>query len=59
MTRRLLPLAALAVADAKPGDMAHWNPVIAGIRPDSGNRETYDKLYARFRGLHEAAKPWR
>jgi xylulokinase len=52
-------LAALAVGDVKPGDMARWNPVIAEITPDPGNRETYDKLYARFRGLYEAAKPWR
>ena len=52
-------LAALAVGDAKPDDMAQWNPVIAEITPDPGNRETYDKLYARFRGLYEASKPWR
>jgi xylulokinase len=52
-------LAALALGDVKPGDMASWNPVTAEIRPEPGNRETYDRLYTRFRGLHEAAKPWR
>jgi xylulokinase len=52
-------LAALAVGDVKPGDMASWNPVIAEISPEPSNRETYDRLYARFRGIHEAAKPWR
>ena len=52
-------LAALAVGGAKPGDMAVWNPVTTEIRPDPARREIYDRLYARFRGLHEAAKPWR
>jgi xylulokinase len=52
-------LAALAVGDVKPGDMASWNPVIAEISPEPLNRETYDRLYNRFRGLHDAAKPWR
>jgi xylulokinase len=52
-------LAALAVGDVKPGDMASWNPVIAEISPEPSNRETYDRLYTRFRGLHDAAKPWR
>jgi xylulokinase len=52
-------LAALAVGDVKPGDMASWNPVIAEISPEPSNRDTYDRLYARFRGIHEAAKPWR
>ena len=39
-------LAALAVGDVKPGDMAAWNPVMAEIRPEPRNRETYDRLYA-------------
>jgi xylulokinase len=47
------------VGGAKPGDMAAWNPVTAEIRPDPAARETYDRLYTRFRGLHEASKPWR
>jgi xylulokinase len=52
-------LAAFAVGDVKPGDMADWNPVTTEIRPEPKNREAYDLLYARFRGLYEAAKPWR
>ena len=52
-------LAALAVGDAKPGDMALWNPVTTEIRPDPAKREIYDRLYARFRGIHEAVKPYR
>lgn len=52
-------LAALAVGDAKPGDMAVWNPVTTEITRDPARRDVYDRLYARFRGLHEAAKPWR
>jgi xylulokinase len=52
-------LAALAVGDAKPGDMAVWNPVTAEIRPDPARRELYDSLYARFRGLYQAVKPYR
>jgi xylulokinase len=38
--------------------MAQWNPVVAEVRPDPSNRETYDKLYTRFRGLYEASKPY-
>jgi xylulokinase len=52
-------LAALAVGDAKPGDMAVWNPVTAEIRPDPAKRELYDRLYVRFRGIYEAVKPYR
>lgn len=52
-------LAALAVGDVKPGDMAHWNPVIAEVHPDARKEAVYDALYRRFRGLHEAVKPWR
>ena len=52
-------LAALAVGDAKPGDMAVWNPVTTEIRPDPAKRVLYDQLYTRFRGLYEAVKPYR
>ena len=52
-------LAALAVGDVKPGDMAAWNPVVARVTPDAAQRETYDRLYKRFRGLYEASKPYR
>jgi xylulokinase len=52
-------LAALAVGDARPGDMARWNPVVAEVHPDPRNFALYDGLYKRFRGLHEAVRPWR
>ena len=52
-------LAALAVGDVKPGDMATWNPVTAKVIPNAANRAAYDQLYARFRGLYEASKPYR
>lgn len=52
-------LAALAVGDVKPGDMASWNPVAAEVHPDPANRAVHDRLYARFRGIHEAVKPYR
>jgi xylulokinase len=51
-------LAALAIGDVKPGDMDKWNPVVAEVRPDPMNRETYDHLYARFRGLYGATKEY-
>ncbi|MBM3519693.1 MAG: carbohydrate kinase, partial [Alphaproteobacteria bacterium] len=49
-------LAALAVGDAKPGDMAKWNPVTREIKPDRANRVLYDEVYRRFRALYEAGK---
>ena len=52
-------LAALAVGDARPGDMAKWNPVTREIKPDPANRALYDAAYRRFRGLYEATKPLR
>lgn len=52
-------LAALAVGDVKPGDMASWNPVVADVKPQAETREIYDDLYRRFRGLYEAAKSYR
>lgn len=52
-------LAALAIGDVKPGDMAKWNPVIAEITPDPSLRALYDDQYKRFRGLYEASKPFR
>ena len=50
-------LAALAVGDVKPGGMELWNPVIAEVNPQPENRETYDRLYRRFRALYGAPKP--
>ena len=52
-------LAALAVGDVKPGDMAKWNPVKAEIAPDASMRALYDAQFSRFRGLYEATKPYR
>jgi xylulokinase len=52
-------LAALAVGDVKPGDMDRWNPVVGEVEPQAQNRAIYDGLYERFRGLYEAAKPYR
>ncbi len=52
-------LAALAVGDVAPGDMAHWNPVVSEVVPDPSTRAVYDRLYARFRGTYEAVKPYR
>lgn len=52
-------LAALAVGDARPGDMETWNPVIDRLEPEPANRATYDRLYQRFRGLYEATKLYR
>jgi xylulokinase len=49
-------LAALAVGDAKPGDIAKWNPVTAEITPEPANRAVYDDVYRKFRGLYEQTK---
>ena len=49
-------LAALALGEVKPGDMAHWNPVAAEIKPDPATKELYDRQYTVFRGLYEAAR---
>ncbi len=49
-------LAALAVGDARPGDMARWNPVTTEIRPNPANLGIYDTLYRRFRGLYESSR---
>ena len=51
-------LVALALGDAKPGDMAKWNPVIAEIVPDQATREIYDRQYTVFRGLYESTSQW-
>jgi len=50
-------LAALAVGDVKPGDMAQWNPAVAEIKPDPATRSLYDAQYRRFRALYEATRP--
>ena len=50
-------LAALAVGDVKPGDMAQWNPAVAEIKPDPATRGLYDAQYRRFRALYEATRP--
>jgi len=51
-------LAALALGEAKPDDMRHWNPVISEIRPDAVKRGLYDSQYKTFRGLYQATKAW-
>jgi xylulokinase len=50
-------LAALAMGDVKPGDMAQWNPVVSEIAPDPSTRGLYDAQYKTFRGLYAATRP--
>lgn len=55
-------LGAVAVGDAKRGDIDIWNPVERQIEPDSGNaavyarrRKTFRELYARTKDLMKEA----
>ena len=52
-------LAALAVGDAKPGDMDQWNPVVRSIAPRADLKALYDHQHQTFRGLYQATKPFR
>ncbi len=47
-------LAALAVGDAKPDDIAAWNPVAATIAAQKS--DAYEKQYRLFRRLYEQTK---
>ena len=49
-------LAAMAVGDAKPGDIEHWNPPAGTVAPDATLRDRYDKLYRVFRDLYPATR---
>ncbi|MFN4143514.1 FGGY-family carbohydrate kinase [Aestuariivirga sp.] len=49
-------LAAIAMGDAKPADIALWNPVVSEIRPRPGLKEMYDRRHAVFRGLYPATR---
>jgi xylulokinase len=49
-------LAALAVGDAKAGDIEAWNPVATTFEPDATLRERYARLYRIFRELYPATR---
>jgi xylulokinase len=49
-------LAALAVGEAEPDDMARWNPVVFEVYPDELLREIYNRQYTVFRGLYETTR---
>ena len=49
-------LAAVAVGDAKPGDISGWNPVEATIEPRGECADVYARQYRVFRGLYEQTK---
>jgi xylulokinase len=49
-------LAAMAVGDARPGDIEHWNPPAGAITPDATLSDRYDKLYRVFRDLYPATR---
>ncbi len=45
-------LAALAVGDAVPGDIAVWNPIASEFHPDPANVAVYRRLYSIFREIY-------
>jgi xylulokinase len=47
-------LAALAVGDVRPSDIATWNPVAAEIAPQPS--EAYRRNYAVYRDIYERTK---
>lgn len=49
-------LAAVAVGDAKPGDIASWNPTERVAEPDQARRELYARQSAIFRALYARTK---
>ncbi len=49
-------LASVAVGDASPVDIAHWNPLCDQIAPDLDNVLIYQQRYKQFRALYEATK---
>jgi xylulokinase len=49
-------LAALAVGDATPADIAAWNPPRSDILPDPANAEVYRRQYAVFRDLYKSTR---
>jgi xylulokinase len=46
-------LGAIAVGDARLGDIEQWNPVESTLRPDAGAAKTYRRQYRIFRGLYD------
>jgi xylulokinase len=45
-------LAALAVGDVRPGDIAAWNPTESELAPDPANADVYERQYAIFREIY-------
>jgi len=49
-------LAAMAIGDAKAGDIETWNPVATTFTPNAALRERYSNLYRVFRDLYPATR---
>ncbi len=49
-------IAALAVGDAKPGDIRTWNPVAHQIVPNETLKPLYERQYRKFRELYPRTK---
>ncbi len=49
-------LAAVAVGDAKIGDITAWNPVERTISPRAAHAAVYQRQYRLFRALYERTK---
>ncbi len=49
-------LAAVAVGDARRGDIQNWNPVEREIEPDARNRSVYASGYRTYRELYARTK---
>ena len=49
-------IGALAIGDARPGDIRTWNPIEREISPDAGLSGLYDRRYRVFRELYERNK---
>jgi xylulokinase len=49
-------LAALAVGDAKPGDIEAWNPVATRFEPDPATEAVYRRQFEIFKALYPCTK---
>ncbi|WP_079037008.1 FGGY-family carbohydrate kinase [Streptomyces silaceus] len=49
-------LAAVGAGLARPGDIAHWNPVVEVVTPDPAASAVYDELYGLYLDLYPATR---
>ena len=52
----LIFLAAVAVGDARRGDIENWNPVESSLTPNPRTAAVYERQYRIFRQLYERTK---